>query len=105
MRWAKTSLRNSFFGWIGKDAATVPEPNTEDIRHAMLHALEQAQCGSKTALRRKILFASSTEELWYARPDLMNAIAAEYGEAAARDRLEKITELFDGVRPGGRRKR
>lgn len=103
MRWAKTSLRNSFFGWMGKDSAPELEARTEEIRRAMLHALEQGPGGGKSALERKLLFARSTEELWYARPDLMNALAASQGEAVARDLMEKITDLFDKRLPRGRR--
>ncbi len=100
MRWAKTTLRNSFFGWLGHSAPQVPTEQLDTVRKAMLDAL--ASCGddAPTALERKLLFAKDIGELWYARPELMNAVASGVGEARARDTLVGITRLFDGMRPG-----
>lgn len=98
MRWAKTSLRNSFFGWVGKDTASDPPARLDEIRRAMLDALEQADGGRKSALERKLLFARDIEELWYTRPDLMQVLATARGESAAREIMAGISELFDGQR-------
>lgn len=105
MRWAKTSLRNSFFGWFGRDPVVEPTQHLERVRAAMLQALDQLHGATNATLERRLLFARHIDELWYARPDLMNAIAEREGESAARDRLAEITTLFQGnlprqLRPG-----
>jgi len=66
----------------------------------MLEALGQGGDGDHTALERKLVFAKDIGELWYARPALMNAVAARIGESRARDVLVTITRLFDGLKPG-----
>ncbi|MBL8337572.1 MAG: hypothetical protein U1F00_23120 [Rhodoferax sp.] len=101
MRWAKTTLRNSFFGWMGHAAPAVPPERLDAVRRAMLDALAQAGItDGSTALERKLLFSKDIGELWYARPELMNALAASIGESRARDQLVGITRLFDGLQPG-----
>ena len=100
MRWAKTSLRNSFFGWLGHDTPAAPAERIEAVRKAMLEALEQSSDAQSIALERKLLFAKDIGELWYARPELMNAVAARVGETLASECLCGITALFDGLQPG-----
>lgn len=102
MRWAKTSLRNSFFGWIGHEtkAIAAPAERLEAVRTAMLQALEQSNDSAHIALERRLLFAKDIGELWYARPELMNAVATKVGESQARVCLRDITALFDGLQPG-----
>ncbi len=104
MRWAKTSLRNSFFGWMGHQPAAEPSARLEEIRKAMLLVLEQSLDGKNSAVERKLLFAHDLDELWYARPDLMTAIAAARGESTARACLADITQMFDAG-AGGRLRR
>lgn len=100
MRWAKTSLRNSFFGWKANRPQAEPSDNLELVRKAMLQALELGHHESNATLERKLLFAKSIEELWYARPELMTAIAAARGESVANDSLTEITHLFEAGRAG-----
>lgn len=105
MRWAKTSLRNSFFGWKANRPVAEPSDHLEMLRKAMLQVLEQGRDANNAALERKLLFASNIEELWYARPELMNAIAASQGESVARARLAQITQLFEDGTAGKPRAR
>lgn len=95
MRWAKTSLRNSFFGWLAHETAGAPSERLEDIRKAMLALLEQDFDGKNSAIERKVLFAFDVDALWYLRPDLMTAIAETRGESVARACLADVTRLFD----------
>lgn len=104
MRWARTSLRNSFFGWMAHQPAAQPSARLEAIRKAMLALLEQSPDGSNSAIERRVLFARNVDDLWFARPDLMNAIAATRGESAARSCVAEITRMFDAG-TGGKRRR
>ena len=100
MRWAKTTLRNSFFGWLGHAAPAVPPEKLNSLRKAMLDALGEDTGERHAALERKLLFAKDIGELWYSRPELMNALASRVGEARARETLFGVTRLFDGLKPG-----
>lgn len=86
---------------MGHAAPSVPRERLDAVRKAMLDALGN-DAGNKvhTALERKLLFAKDIGELWYARPELMNALAARVGEARARETLVGVTRLFDGLKPG-----
>ena len=95
MRWAKTSLRNSFFGWLAHQPAAEPSIRLEEVRKAMLEAIEQCADGSNSAIERKVLFAHDLDALWYLRTDLMSAIAECRGESAASACLADITRMFD----------
>ncbi len=104
MRWGKTTLRNSFFGWIAHQGTAEPSERLEDIRKAMLQLLDQSPNRQNSAIERRVLFAHNLDELWYARPDLMTCVAAACGEAFARDRLADITRMFD-TGAGGKQQR
>lgn len=99
MRWAKTSLRNSFFGWKANAPVVESNDDLEAIRKAMLQALEQTTDGVNSAIERKLLFAHDIDQLWYARPELMTAIAASKGEALAKTCLADITLVFETRAP------
>ena len=103
MRWAKTSLRNSFFGWLAHHPVSEPSARLEEVRKAMLELLEQDGAGKNSAIERRVLFAHDLDALWYLRPDLMTALAEARGESAARDCLADITRLFETDTGGKRR--
>lgn len=102
MRWMKPNLRSSIYALLGHAA----EPSTSDvqqrmdqIRRAMLELLgEQGQAGYPGFVRR-VRFATDIQSLWFARSDLMGALATLHGEARAREEIEPVTELFQGVLP------
>ena len=99
MRWAKTSLRNSFFGWMANEPVAQSNDDLEAIRKLMLQALEQNQDGLNSTVERKLLFAQDIDQLWYVRPELMTAIAASRGEAIANRCLTDITRQFEQSSP------
>ena len=99
MRWAKTSLRNSFFGWLANEPVAESNGDLEAIRHVMLQALAQNQDGLNSTVERKLLFAQDIDQLWYVRPELMTAIAASRGEAVASSCLNDITRQFEERAP------
>jgi hypothetical protein len=72
---------------------------TQAVRHAMLAALGEA--GREPGLRMKLLHAPDAECLWHLRNELMVALAARDGEAAATDHLARLTPLFRNLLPPG----
>ena len=103
MRWFKGTLRNSIYGLLGNPAAptdSILENGLEDIREAMLGLLGDAGRTQFANVTRRIRYANDIQALWYLRGDLMAALAATRGEAAARQQVHGITEMFSGLLPG-----
>lgn len=103
MRWFKGSIRTSIYGLLGNPVApsdSVLETGTEDIREAMLALLGQAGTKQFANVVRRVRYANDVQALWYLRGDLMAALAATQGEAAARQKVQQITRMFQGLIPG-----
>jgi hypothetical protein len=103
MRWFKGTLRNSIYGLLGNPAAptdSILESGLEDIREAMLALLGEAGKVQFANVTRRIRYANDIQALWYLRGDLMAALAAIRGEAAARQQVHQITRMFNGLLPG-----
>jgi hypothetical protein len=103
MRWFKGNLRSSIYGLLGNPASpsdSVMELGTDDIREAMLALLGDAGMKQFANVTRRIRFANDVQGLWYLRGDLMAALAALHGEAEARQKVLKITHMFNGLLPG-----
>ena len=49
---------------------------------------------------RRIRYANDIQALWYLRGDLMAALASTRGEMAARQQVQQITRMFEGLLPG-----
>jgi hypothetical protein len=103
MRWFKANLRNSLYGLLGNPVTpseSVLESGTEDIREAMLGLLGEAGIRQFPHVTRRVRYANDVQALWYLRGDLMAALAATQGEAAARQKVQQITRMFQGLLPG-----
>ena len=103
MRFFKGNLRNSIYGLLGNPVVpteSVLEESTEDIREAMLALLEDAGPRQFANVTRRVRYANDVQALWYLRGDVMVALAASEGEAAARSKVQRITRMFSGLMPG-----
>ena len=88
-------MRSSLFGWIAPAPKAVADraKRLEAIRHAMLSALSD--------LGRRLRIADDFQTLWYARSELMHAMASRMGESHAKAQMAVITDMFEGlVSPG-----
>ena len=92
-------IRNSFWAMLGQDISSAPDTFAR-VRRAML-ALVDEYCADNVELRHKLTFANDIDALWYLRSNLMIALAASQGETVARDRISRITVLFQERQPGG----
>ena len=64
------------------------------IRSAMLGLLEASGGPSAQRIAQRVRFASDLETLWYLRQDVLVAVSAIEGEAAAQQRMQQINRLF-----------
>lgn len=102
MRWMKPNLRGSIHALLGHAAepsADGTHHRMDEIRRAMLDLLGDRGLADYPGFVRRVRFAADLQTLWYARSDLMGALATLYGEARAREQLEPITDMFRGLIP------
>lgn len=102
MRWIKPSL-TSIYSLLGKPPPAI-EPahafRVEAVRQMMMDAMTSAGLDkSHPQVFRKISFALDIHALWYARSDLMTALASERGETFAHENIAAISGLFEGLLP------
>lgn len=103
MAWFKGTLRNSIYGLLGNPVTpsdSMLESGTEDIREAMLALMGETGAREFANVTRRVRYANDIQGLWYLRGDVLAALAATQGEAAARQKIQKITRMFDGLLPG-----
>jgi hypothetical protein len=104
MGWFKRSLRGGLYELLGHrdmPSASVLDAELEDIREAMLDLIGSDGRERFPQVTRRIRYAGDLQGLWYLRGDLMATLAAMHGESVARERIEAITDLFQGLLPGG----
>lgn len=89
-------------GWLS--AGSEPAgglPLTDHARKAMLDLLLFDGMGmdeaGHLALLRRIRYARDLDALWYLRPELVCALAAQLGERVARERVNRLA-LYFGTR-------
>jgi hypothetical protein len=110
MRWFKPNLRSSLHaifssGVPASEPTAAIEYDIEDIRQAMLCLMTSAQDEQFPHVVRRIRYATDIQALWFLRGDLMRALASSCGEAAARDKLDAVSEMFEDLLPEGLRSR
>lgn len=88
-------LSSDIFTSIGR------EERTEHIRQLMIDELEQSDELKFPRIVRRVRYATDAQALWYARGDVMTALAAMHGETIARDKMSNITHKFKGLLPKG----
>ena len=100
MRWLKPNLR-SIYGLLGQAGPMAPPAlaiRVEEVRQAMLDALAVGDLSeTQPQIVRRIFYAQDIQTLWYARSDVMTALAGELGEAIAQEKIAALTRLFDGL--------
>jgi hypothetical protein len=99
--WAVSSIKDSLLGWLGVASDSMHAVDTDRARNAMLELLLFEGMGmdepQHLALLGRIRYARDLEALWYLRPELVSALAAQHGERLARERVNALAPHF-GVR-------
>lgn len=73
----------------------------DDIRTVMLDMLGEEGALQYPHVARRIRHSVDAQALWYARAELMAALAGLYGERSARERMVSLSVMFDGLLPKG----
>jgi hypothetical protein len=106
MSWVK-SASNSLLGAISGFSGLgglMPAPSeqalqnrAEEIRTHMLSTLGEQGARAYPSVRRKVMFATDLEGLWYVRSEWMTAISAVHGERVAAAHLRSVNIMFEGL--------
>ena len=105
MRWNKPNIRSGMHSLLGKSspaAAVDRDAHIEAIRNAMLLCLEPFTDHSDrhfVQVQNRIRFCTNAEDLWYLRGDVMALLSATRGELAARQSVDGLAPLFEGLLP------
>jgi len=84
----------------GLESRQAAEGQLGRIRTAMLSMLQVHGGHSIQRISQRVRFAVDVETLWYLRQDVMTALSAIDGEAAARRQMKGINSMFEGGLPG-----
>ena len=105
MRWTKPNLK-SIYGLLGHSpllAEPATDADTDAVRQVMLDAIHGNNLAERhPQLHSRVTHAPSIHALWYARCDLMTALASELGEAVAQSHMAVISHRFVGLVPEAR---
>jgi len=71
----------------------------ERVRSSMLSLLANHEGAMFFRVAERIRYADEMESLWYLRQDLLAALSAVHGEAAARKEVAPLNALFKGALP------
>jgi len=111
MRWILSSLINEIQNLLYRRPHHAPCDGIialNNIREAMLDCLDGWDGKGENPhaqVERKIVYANNLQDLWYLRGDVMAIIASIDGEAAARNRIARISDMFKGLLPKGLKSR
>jgi hypothetical protein len=97
----KISLSESFLGWLmGEDKSTqtlTQESRVIEVRLRIIQTLKQRGLAEGAMLLRRVARAPALEDLWYLRPEIMQALSSLHGETHAHSIMtSQITPLFAG---------
>ena len=96
------SLRSllRFLSFPGLNLRRSADRQMGQIRTAMLSLLQVHGGHTIQRVAQRVRFAGDLEALWYLRQDVLTALSAVDGEAAARRQMRQINRLFKGGLPG-----
>ena len=104
MRWNKPYVRgSSLHGLLGRDApastAWVRDQQLEEVRRAMISSLAGFSGCEVARMNIRLRYAGDIESLWYLRTDLQSTLAPLQGEPCAKNVIDEVTLLFQGLLP------
>ena len=95
---------HSLLGKSGASIAVDRDARMESLRDAMLDCIDARHAAGITPFAQlftRIRHSNSAEDLWYLRGDLMALLSSIHGEAQAREKVDALTPLFEGLLPPG----
>jgi hypothetical protein len=107
---AGARIQQGFRQWLTDMSATPWRPaaprSVEDIRQAMMAVLGEPdsrdlQRSRVVQTRYRLRLCRDVQALWYMRSDVMRILSVRLGEVNARQSLEDISVMFDGLLPAG----
>ncbi|MDO9113288.1 MAG: hypothetical protein Q7U63_05775 [Polaromonas sp.] len=100
MSWLASSLAIGLEG-LRRLRSPVREARMDQVREAMLAALDKSGDDRFLGLKTRIRHAVDAQRMWDLRSELMKALASDQGEARAGEELRLITGMFRDILPKG----
>lgn len=100
MSWLASSLAVGLEG-LRRLRSPVREARMDQVREAMLAALDKSGDDRFLGLKTRIRHAVDAQRMWDLRSELMKALASDQGEARAGEELRLITGMFRDILPKG----
>jgi hypothetical protein len=92
--------------------SSAPAPGREEARERMEEIRRTmtglaSSCGGRASagLAMRIHYAMDVQALWFMRSELMGMLAMSRGEVPAREAIEDLGRMFNGLLPDGLRPR
>ncbi|MDI1341645.1 hypothetical protein [Polaromonas sp.] len=102
MFWFASSLAVRLEGLRARRLPSpVREATMEQVRQAMLAALDKSGDERFLGLKTRIRLAADAQRMWDLRSELMKSLANDQGEARAGEELRLITGMFRDLLPEG----
>lgn len=76
-----------------------PEAGVEAVRRQLLAILDDCEGFECERLRWRLHTAESAQDLWLLRGSVFQAISSQHCQAAAAERLERLSSAFRAVMP------
>ncbi len=105
MRWMKPNLKSIYglLGHAGPQAEPAWDQRMDRVRQAMMDEMAVGDLSERYPMvARRIFYADTVHALWYVRSDLMTALAGEWGETLAQQKMAMLSRLFEGLLPEAR---
>lgn len=101
MSWKTSKFASSLISlFADAPSDTRTESRAHKIRDAILDVLQEGTpCHELDLIVARVHCAPNIQTLWYLRTDVMTLLSAQYGEAAAREELRVISNMFRGLLP------
>ena len=97
MSWLSNIFSKLGFGG-GNDAERVVE-QLEHIRATMLDTLGDDGAKKYPLVVKRVFHSKDAQALWYARGELMAALADLHGERVAHELVSELSTMFEGLLP------
>ena len=104
MNWFRHTLKDaltSLFGTTGLYPIQAEDASMDSIRQAMLDSMGPRGASQFPLVQLRVSYANDIQDLWYLRGDLMRILADLEGEAKAKAKILRISDMFKGLLPSG----
>ena len=101
MPWSINHLKHTLMALVGptQPSASEVERRVEALRAHILSEMGEYGELHYPRVMRRVRYVQDAQSLWYSRGEMMTVLSAQYGEALASEKMQKISLRFKGLLP------